>query len=431
MGEQVQFKKVDLPKLDTKPTFTIPTFTSKAPEIKLDGGSNWGVGDEVSFSGGGSVDELSDAQNATDSDDIAVVRQGLTDSQNVEQSPENTGVVINAGTMVDNGEGRVATDQAGVVEAEGELQEAEGTEEVAEADGTQNQEKVSSQQQVVNQKTEAVESAKQAEGIAKCNLDSANATYTRATNAREIAENNYNNAAPEQKAAALAALNVAKQAEQVAKEKKELAEAQLQEATKQRELAEAEKEKAEAELKNDKEALENAEKKVAEAQNAVQTAQNTVEQKQEILNNSQAELDRLKTDYEKVKGDVKNQSAELSAELEQVLEELEKGEKSDGKKDNNNWFTKGQNAMNFFNQGMNGFQSLAGAAASNTADEEEGTSKRSLTAQEKANIYAFTANLERSLNNGFGQIDHTGRMISDLNNNSTVSNPFMKKKTEA
>ena len=120
MGEQVQFKKVDLPKLDTKPTFTIPTFTSKAPEIKLDGGSNWGVGDEVSFSGGGSVDELSDAQNATDSDDIAVVRQGLTDSQNVEQSPETTGVVTNAATMVDNGEGRVATDQAGVVEAEGE-----------------------------------------------------------------------------------------------------------------------------------------------------------------------------------------------------------------------------------------------------------------------------------------------------------------------
>ena len=48
-----------------------------------------------------------------------------------------------------------------------------------------------------------------------------------------------------------------------------------------------------------------------------------------------------------------------------------------------------------------------------------------MTAEESARLGAFTSQLAQSLNNGFGQITSTGKMVSDV-----ATNPFMKKKTE-
>ena len=105
--------------------------------------------------------------------------------------------------------------------------------------------------------------------------------------------------------------------------------------------------------------------------------------------------------------------------MEEKLKEL-------GDKGSANGLQKAQAGFNLFNQGANALNSLTQGNAA--AQEEEGSSKRPMTAEEKARIYAFTANLEQSLNNGFGQINYNGQMLSSLNNNTTnttsTTNPF-------
>ena len=64
-------------------------------------------------------------------------------------------------------------------------------------------------------------------------------------------------------------------------------------------------------------------------------------------------------------------------------------------------------------QGMGAIGNFFGQKS--TDGQSSSSSKRPLTAAEKAQLGAFVSDLANDLNNGFGQITPTGKMVSDVN----------------
>ena len=165
-------------------------------------------------------------------------------------------------------------------------------------------------------------------------------------------------------------------------------------------------------------------KKATEAKEKTEQATEAVNQAKEKLAAAKSELTEKQAAYESIKQQTQQQASELKTKLDERLEELEKGKEATSKSD------KWKSIANLGQQGLNGASNLFSQSNKNqAATDESSNSKRPMTAQEKARLYAFTDNLAESLNRGFGQITTTGQMVSDFttSSNTNASNPFIKK----
>ena len=195
MGEFKVQQKRDIPKLDINPTFTIPTSKPTTPEIKMEGEGNWGkIGDgfEHSVQNNGNTPpatdvpavsttqtktetdtEIQEGNSALSSTDINVVRTAKSGVDSIVSSPDSSASVQALKAESDAAAQTVTEKEANTEAATEEQEAAQGTYDQASESRDAAQKNVDNQTEDLNNKEQALTTAKDNETQAKNRVSTA------------------------------------------------------------------------------------------------------------------------------------------------------------------------------------------------------------------------------------------------------------------